>query len=284
MKKVWIFGAGRTGENIYCKFRERNNISIEGFLDNNPNYWGKTKEGLPIIGNADALKGRLYDEIIIASTTALPIMKEQLLTAGVAPQCINASYVETQINARINFLYDFASMVPRYSARCAVAEGGVFQGEFAKEINNCFPDLPLHLFDTFEGFDPRDIEVETIHSFSKEKVGHFNITSEELVKGKLPYPERAVFHKGYFPDSATGLTEEQFLFVNLDFDLYNPTLEGLRLFYPRMVQYGIILVDDYFLPGYLGVPKAISDFEKEFGKPLVKLPIGDHCGIAIVKQ
>lgn len=66
---------------------------IEGFLDNDPSYWGKTKEDLPIIGNADALKGRLYDEVIIASPTALPVMKEQLLNAGVDPLCINSSYV-----------------------------------------------------------------------------------------------------------------------------------------------------------------------------------------------
>lgn len=244
----------------------------------------KTKEGLPIIGNADALKGVLYDEIIIASPTNLPTMRDQLLTAGVDPLRINVSYIETQVNARINFLRDFASMMVQHSAGCAVAEGGVFQGEFAKEINNCFPGLTLHLFDTFEGFDQRDIEVETAHNFSREKAGHFNITNEALVRGKLPYPERAVFHKGYFPESAQGLTEDSFIFVNLDFDLYNPALEGLRLFYPRMVQYGVILVDDYFLPGYLGIPKAISDFEKELGKPLIKLPIGDHCGIAIVKQ
>lgn len=73
------------------------------------------------------------------------------------------------------------------------------------------------------------------------------------------------------------------MFVSLDFDLYNPTLEGLRFFYPRMLKHGVILVDDYFLPGYLGIPNAINDFEKEIGEQLVKLPIGDHCGIAIVK-
>lgn len=284
MKKVLIFGAGRTGENILYKLRKEANISVEGFLDNDPSYWGKTKEGLPIIGNADALKGRLYDEIIIASSTNLPTMKEQLLTAGVDPLCINIAYVETQVNARINFLQDFASLMIQHSAGCAVAEGGVFQGEFAKEINRCFPNLTLHLFDTFEGFDPRDIEVEAAHNFSREKAGHFNITSEELVRGKLPYPDRALFHKGYFPESAQDLQDDRFIFVNLDFDLYNPTLEGMRLFYPRMVQYGVILIDDYFLPGYLGIPKAINDFEEELGKPLIKLPIGDHCGIAIVKQ
>ncbi|MCI8423747.1 MAG: macrocin-O-methyltransferase [Lawsonibacter sp.] len=282
MKKVWIFGAGRTGANI-CR-QLAGEASVEGFLDNDASYWGTTKEGRPVLGNAEALRGQLYDEVIIASPTALPVIRQQLLDAGVDPLRINGSYVETQVNARINFLRDFAALGIEAPERCAVAEGGVFQGEFAKEINACFPGLTLHLFDTFEGFDQRDIDVELARRFSEEKARHFNITSQELVRAKLPHPERAVFHKGYFPETAQGVTEGSFLFVNLDFDLYNPTLEGLRFFYPRMVEHGVILVDDYFLPGYLGIPNAIRDFEQELGTPLVKLPIGDHCGIAIVKQ
>lgn len=35
----------------------------------------------------------------------------------------------------------------------AVAEVGVFQGEFAQYINVAFPDSKLYLFDTFDGFD-----------------------------------------------------------------------------------------------------------------------------------
>lgn len=282
MKKIWIFGAGRTGENIYKQLRT--SADIQGFLDNDSSYWGKIKEGLPIIGNPEALRGRTYDEVVIASSTALSVMRKQLLDAGVDPLRINSSFVETQVNARINFLRDFASMKIETPAGCAVAEGGVFQGEFAKEINGCFPDLTLHLFDTFEGFDQRDIDVETARNFSNEKARHFNITSEDLVREKLPHPECAVFHKGYFPETTRDVTAPSFLFVNLDFDLYNPTLAGLRFFYPRMVPYGVILVDDYFLPGYLGVSNAIHDFEQEIGHRMIKLPIGDRCGIAIVKQ
>lgn len=284
MKKVWIFGAGRTGGNVYKQLKDC--MDIQGFLDNDCSYWGKTKDGLPIIGNPQMLRegGYVYDEVVIASSTALPVMRKQLLDAGVDPLQINSSFVEIQVNARINFLRDFASLKIETPDRCAVAEGGVFQGEFAKEINGCFPDYTLHLFDTFEGFDQRDIDVESAMNYSNEKAHHFNITSTDLVRKKLPYPNRAVFHKGYFPESAKDVTEPYYLFVSLDFDLYNPTLAGLRFFYPRMVPHGVILVDDYFLPGYLGIPNAIHDFEQEIGCQMVKLPIGDHCGIAIVKQ
>ena len=39
-----------------------------------------------------------------------------------------------------------------------VAELGVYKGEFAKYLNECFPDKSIYLFDTFKGFDNRDIE------------------------------------------------------------------------------------------------------------------------------
>lgn len=47
---------------------------------------------------------------------------------------------------------------------------------------------------------------------------------------------------------------------------------------------GVILIHDYFNPGYLGVSKAVQDYEKEIGVSLYKLPIGDNCSIAILKK
>ena len=41
-----------------------------------------------------------------------------------------------------------------------VAEVGVYKGKFAKYINHYFPDRLLYLFDTFEGFDLRDVQSE----------------------------------------------------------------------------------------------------------------------------
>lgn len=35
-----------------------------------------------------------------------------------------------------------------------------FRGEFAKYIHRAFPHSKLYLFDTFEGFDQRDVEYE----------------------------------------------------------------------------------------------------------------------------
>jgi hypothetical protein len=99
---------------------------------------------------------------------------------------------------------------------------------------------------------------------------------------KLPHPEKAIIRKGYFPDTAIGLPDK-FKFVNLDLDLYVPTLEGLRLFYDKMIPGGVILIHDYFPNSYPGVKQAVTEFEFELEKALLKIPIGDKISIAVVK-
>lgn len=284
MKKVLIFGTGSTGRRIFKELQE--STEIKGFLDNDSSKWGGVIEGIPVIGNGDALKDIEYDEIIICSLPGMKSIQKQLLDIGIPGQKINCAYISTQVYARINFLEDFSGLCKAESlveSDLCIAEGGVFQGDFAKDINRCFPNNMLYLFDTFEGFDKRDTEKEHERGFSIFEKNHLNITSVEEVLKKMPFPEKVNIRKGYFPVTTTGLEDKKFIFVNLDFDLYNPTLDGLRFFYPRLVNDGVILIHDYYNPGYAGIKSAIDDFEKENGKQLRRFPIGDHCSIAIIK-
>lgn len=246
---------------------------------------GGCVENVPIIGGIDSIKSIDFDEIVIGSLTGYGDIRKQLIEAGLNPLKINDGLVDVQVNARINFLRDFSVISPEAENKdLSVAEGGVFQGEFAKEINRWFPLHKLFLFDTFEGFDARDISSDKEKGFSNStKENYLSDTSVELVLNKLPHKEKAVVRKGFFPDTAKGLENEKFLFVNIDFDLYDPILEGLRFFYPRMVDGGVILVHDFFSVGYKGVRAAVDKFEVENGK-LIKFPIGDHISIGIMKK
>ena len=162
----------------------------------------------------------------------------------------------------------------------SVAEGGVFQGEFAKEINRVFPDRSLYLFDTFRGFDPRDVKIEVRENFSETKAGHFNITSVEHVLEKMPHRGMCVVREGFFPESTFGI-EDTFCFVNLDFDLYQPTLAGLEFFVQKMVPGGVILVDDYFARGYKGVKHAVTEYAEK-NRAVRVYPIGDGNSVAVL--
>ncbi|MDR2793572.1 MAG: TylF/MycF family methyltransferase, partial [Treponema sp.] len=87
-----------------------------------------------------------------------------------------------------------------------VAELGVYRGEFAEKINKAFPDKKLYLFDTFEGFNEKDVEIETVLKHSKQQ-HDFSKTNEEIVLQKMKFRENCIIRKGYFPETAAGIED-----------------------------------------------------------------------------
>jgi O-methyltransferase len=160
------------------------------------------------------------------------------------------------------------------------AELGVYKGKFARYINQYFPDRLLYLFDTFEGFDDRDIISET-----KEKLSSgdqdFSDTSIEGVLKRMPFPEKCIPKKGFFPESAKNVYDS-FVFVSLDADLYEPIYNGLAFFYPKMVAGGYIFIHDFNNDNYKGARKAVEQFCDE--NKINYLPIPDFGGSAIVMK
>jgi O-methyltransferase len=151
----------------------------------------------------------------------------------------------------------------------AFAEVGVYQGETAKMIHEMDTERILHLFDTFEGFAKEDIQLE---STSNPNLGtDFSDTSLEQVKKFIDGNANVLFHPGYFPDTTEKLKEEEYAFVHLDADLYQPTLAGLTYFYSRLTPGGLILVHDYNHT-WSGVTKAVDEFIKTIPESLVELP------------
>ena len=159
----------------------------------------------------------------------------------------------------------------------AAAELGVYRGGFARCLNALLPERRLYLFDSFEGFDPRES--------AGEKAGfvqaHRN-TAEERVLSALPHPERVVLRRGFFPATAEGLEEERFALVSLDVDLEESTLAGLRFFLPRMEAGGYLLLHDCFSPRLPGVAAALRRYEAESGQHLHKLPLCDVNGTLVI--
>jgi len=159
-----------------------------------------------------------------------------------------------------------------------VAEVGVYKGDFAKYINSAFPSKKIYLFDTFEGFHEKDVEIEIEQNFSAGDQD-FSNTSTQLVLGKMKYKENVIFKKGYFPESAEGV-EETFCFVSLDTDLYKPIYDGLNWFSKRMNKGGYIFVHDFNNDNYTGARKAVVQFSSESGRAF--FPLCDSCGTAVI--
>ena len=157
----------------------------------------------------------------------------------------------------------------------AIAELGVFRGEFAAAMNALLPERTLYLFDTFEGFDPKEAAPEGLAA------AHENASAEAVLR-RLMHAERAIVRAGLFPATAEGLEQERFALVSLDADLEESTLAGLRWFAPRMQPGGYLLLHDWNHPGLPGVRRALERYEAETGSRLRGVPICDITGSLII--
>lgn len=167
-----------------------------------------------------------------------------------------------------------------------LAEVGVYRGDFSAKMNLLFPQKRLYLFDTFSGFEQKDIEWGIQQKLVTDSfvsiIPEYSNTCMEYVLKKMHYPDQCIFKQGYFPDSLNGL-EDTFCLVSIDVDMYLPTLNALKYFYPRLSKDGYIMLHDYNHDELFGVKKAVRDYEK-MNDRLITLPICDQCGTLIITK
>lgn len=161
-----------------------------------------------------------------------------------------------------------------------VCELGVYKGDSAQYINAFFPDRILYLFDTFEGFDVKDTDIDLQKNYSTERID-FSDTSVDLVLKKMKYPENCLVKKGYFPKTTVDL-EDEFAFVSIDADLFQPVYEGLKYFFPRLSKGGYIFIHDFNNRNYLGAKEAVKKYCKE--NDLSYFPLCDSCGSVVINK
>lgn len=184
-----------------------------------------------------------------------------------------------------------AEELRRNKVEGSIAEIGVDFGDTSVILNNIFFDRKLLLYDTFDGFDEKDIIVENklyhkeLEFFEKWKNKRVNKeTLIQYIKSRLPYPEKVIIREGYFSDTANEYdSKEKFALAILDVDLYKPTLAGLRFIYPRLAHKGYILIHDYNTPFFDGIHDAVDEFIKE-NEVGCAIPIPDQGGTIIISK
>jgi len=160
------------------------------------------------------------------------------------------------------------------------AELGVWKGHTAKLIHDYAPERPLHLFDTFSGFDEEDVAVEKNATQRREKAGLFNDTSVDGVLAHINSANDNIrVYPGRFPDSfPADLGDRDFAFVNLDVDLFEPTRAGLEVLFNRLSSGGVMVIHDF--NAWQGVRRAVDEFFAE--RPETVIPLPDKCGSAAI--
>ncbi|OQP59967.1 hypothetical protein A3860_35585 [Niastella vici] len=164
-----------------------------------------------------------------------------------------------------------------------VAEIGVYKGNsaylLAKYARHPAVNSNCYLFDTFEGFDAKDIQ--GIDSVINQH--QFTDTSLEYVQKNVGTDKNIVYVKGYFPESLKQVGDlDSFSLVHIDCDLEKPIADSLNYFYPRMKKGGFLIMHDYSSLVWKGAKVAIDAFFKD--KPEFVIPIPDKSGTCVIRK
>jgi len=160
-----------------------------------------------------------------------------------------------------------------------MAELGVYKGNSAALLAHCARERKrtVVLFDTFEGFDGRDLV-----GVDKSRSVEFADTSLEEVRDLIGN-ESVRFVKGRFPESIPpDLRSSRFCLVHIDCDLYEPAKAGLEFFYPRLSPGGLMILHDYKNPYWEGIKRAMDEYCRTIPeRPVV---LGDKSGTAMLRK
>ena len=173
--------------------------------------------------------------------------------------------------------YCLSREIPGDFAECGVWRGGSVLAMILTLQELGIDDREIHLFDTFEGMtaptehdvspiDPpalatwRDAERREERAwaglFDPE---HFN---EDRVRETLlatGYPgERLHFVKGPVEETLPARAPERLALLRLDTDWYESTRHELEHLYPRLVEDGVLIVDDY--GHWAGSRRAVDEY------------------------
>lgn len=157
-----------------------------------------------------------------------------------------------------------------------LAECGCYVGTSAFFIAQASTHGKLYLFDSFQGLsapDATDLNVaESVMPWSE---GGGDLTaSEATVRNNLARFDSVVVLPGWIPERFAEVADRQFRLVHIDVDLYQPTRDSLNFFYPRLVNGGVIVMDDYGFKTCPGATRAADELAASEGIEILHLATG----------
>jgi O-methyltransferase len=157
------------------------------------------------------------------------------------------------------------------TAECGVWKGATSWLILANNLN--YTNGKLHYcIDSFEGLSA-PIDADGSHWTEGDLNCPLNEV-EQFLRLLDPANKSVRYCKGWIPDSFKFIHSQSFSFVHIDVDLYFPTKEALKFFYPKMTSGGIILCDDYGFTSCPGATKAVDEFFSDKREKMIPLSGG----------
>ena len=162
---------------------------------------------------------------------------------------------------------------------------GVGSAFICKALAGSYSAGDLHLgFDSFEGLPP-PAAIDRAGASGNRPFTARAAARRPWKKGDLTSPLEVAQERlkefpfcrlvpGWIPDCFASAGERTYRFLHIDVDLYQPTLDSLAYFYPRVVSGGVIVLDDYGFVTCPGARRAADEFFADRPEHVIELPTG----------
>jgi hypothetical protein len=184
---------------------------------------------------------------------------------------------------RYFILYQMALAACRKHPDLDVAECGCLHGHSTFMIARLLQENgfrgQMHVFDSFEGlsvFTEADegglFETEE----QKATIRRSFKSNRERVQELLAPFKFVKLYPGWIPERFNEVADRHFGFFSLDVDLYEPTLQSLQFFFPRLCENGTAFLDDYgYYRTFPGARKAVDEFlAGVLANQFIRMPFG----------
>ena len=213
--------------------------------------------------------------------------KYAIVRTGYRGEVISLCELQQSFSPKTAALRKLAWRLDELGVEGAAADLGAGHGDISWQMNALMPARKLYLFETFTGYDERDVQKEHALGLSDVRVGDHSFTlhelerAEERILERMPYPEQVRIANGWFPETAYDLEDEHYALVHIDTGLYNPTYAGIQYFFSRLSKGGVIVLSGYEDGKTQSVRRAVDDLEKHYGAFLI-LPLCDLDGTVMI--
>lgn len=159
-----------------------------------------------------------------------------------------------------------------------IAEVGVYKGVLSFMMSETlmkfdYDNISMDLFDSFEGLSERTDE-DKVNDITST-VGVMKGGIEEVSQNLKDF-DFIKYYKGWIPEcfKYEEIENKKYNFVSIDVDLYQPIIDSLDYFYPKLTSPGVIVIDDYKTAKWPGVEKAVAEFSAKNSVFALKSTLG----------
>lgn len=201
-------------------------------------------------------------------------------------------YVDPNIRWRCHVVCWAGSMALRLKGdfvECGVNKG--FFSHIVMEYLGFNSESPnFYLVDTYHGFDDRYLAqnerfrlqqyAECIKSNKSWKLGIYEPCHDFVVKAFSDF-ETAIIIKGSIPDVLPEIKTERVAYLSIDMNCVVPEIAAIEYFWPKLLQGGVVVLDDYGWPGHEEQKIAMDEFANRVESSILSLPTGQGLLIKI---